>query len=160
MIECAKVVHSVTSHCKLWFAQTEIGKTMDERELGNTVGNAVLNACYYSTKYNLEQNTMEYLETVVPAVTDFIKNGNIEQKKEEPIAVSVQETATETFDSNQDFGDLDSPQDPFDFDESIPFAPIGIYLVTGVQTCALPISQSRYVGLQKQILVKQWMNVN
>ena len=94
---------------------------MDERELGNTVGNAVLNACYYSTKHNLEQNVMEYLETVVPAVTDFIKNGNIEQKKEEPVAVNVQETNTEPFVSNQDFDDLDSPEDPFDFDESIPF---------------------------------------
>jgi len=121
LIECAKVVHAVTSSCKLWFAKTDIGKTMDERELGNTVGNAVLNACYYSTKYNLEQNVMEYLVTVVPAVTDFIKNGNIEQKKEDPVAVSVQETNTEVFDSNQDFDDLDSPEDPFDFDDDIPF---------------------------------------
>ena len=121
LIECAKVVHAVTSSCKLWFAQTDIGKTMDERELGNTVGNAVLNACYYSTKYNLEQNVMEYLVTVVPAVTDFIKNGNIEQKKEDPVAVSVQETNTEVFDSNQDFDDLDSSEDPFDFDDGIPF---------------------------------------
>lgn len=121
LIECAKAVHTVTSSCKSWFAQTDIGKTMDERELGNTVGNAVLNACYYSTKYNLEQNVMEYLETIVPAVTDFIKNGNIEQKKEEPVAVNVQETSDEVFDSNQDFDELDSPEDPFDFDESIPF---------------------------------------
>jgi len=126
LIECAKVVHTVTSSCKLWFAQTDIGKTMDERELGNTVGNAVLSACYYSTKYNLEQNVMGYLETTVPAVTDFIKNGNIEQKKEEPVAVNVQETNTEPFVSDQDFDDLDPPEDPFDFDESIPFAPIGL----------------------------------
>jgi hypothetical protein len=121
LIECAKVVHSVASHCKLWFAQTEIGKTMDERELGNTVGNAVLNAYYYSTKYNLEENTRMYLVTVVPAITDFIKNGNLEQKKEEPVAVNIQETVSEVFDSNQDFDDSDSPEDPFDFDESIPF---------------------------------------
>ena len=61
------------------------------------------------------------METVVPAITDFIKNGNIEHKKEEPVAVSVQEASAEVFDSNQDFDDLDSPEDPFDFDESIPF---------------------------------------
>ena len=62
-----------------------------------------------------------YAPTVYVDETDFIKNGNIEQKKEEPVTVSVQETSAESFDSDQDFDDLDSPEDPFDFDSDIPF---------------------------------------
>ena len=51
----------------------------------------------------------------------FIKNGNTEQKKEEPVAVSVQETTAETLYSDQDFDDLNSSQDPSDFEDDIPF---------------------------------------
>lgn len=76
ILDAAKVIHSVTVEMKEWFGNTELGKSLDQRELGNTVGNAVINCSNFSTRSSLSLNVQDFLINTVPAMTDYILGKN------------------------------------------------------------------------------------
>lgn len=111
ILEAGKVIHDTTTKTKTWFVETDAGKAMDARELGNTVGNAVLNCASFSSRGCLEQDVKDFLTEIVPLMTDYItKPIVVVEQKQEPIVVDV----SDDVDIPEPFGD--------EFDEdSIPF---------------------------------------
>ena len=116
ILEAGKVIHGTTTKMKTWFAETEAGKAMDARELGNTVGNAVLNCASFSSRGLLEQDVKDFLTEIVPLMTDYITKPVVEHKQE------IKQEVQEHTDIVDDFSnDIDIPE-PEDFDDdSIPF---------------------------------------
>ena len=117
ILEAGKVIHDTTTKMKAWFVETEAGKAMDARELGNTVGNAVLNCASFSSRGCLEQDVKDFLTEIVPLMTDYItKPVVVEQKQETKYEVQEPTNVIDDF-SN----DIDIPE-PEDFDDdSVPF---------------------------------------
>ena len=117
ILEAGKIIHDTTTKMKTWFVETDAGKAMDARELGNTVGNAVLNCASFSSRGCLEQDVKDFLTEIVPLMTDYItKPVVVEQKQEtkqevqEPIVVDV----SDDVDIPEPFGDeFDEDQIPF-----------------------------------------------
>lgn len=110
LIEAAKVIHDVTGTVKEWFVQTETGSKMDEREYGNTVGNAVLNAAYISGRESLEQTAKEYLNAVVPAISSYIlgESSPVEQPivqsvEQEPINIKIETLVNSALEPDETF---------------------------------------------------------
>lgn len=108
ILDAAKVIHSVTVEMKEWFGNTELGKSLDQRELGNTVGNAVINCSNFSNRNSLSLNVKEFLTETVPAMTNYIsvKNDkqNAPEKVTEPVKQQITLTVEET--SDLDFDDI------------------------------------------------------
>ena len=111
ILEAGKVIHDTTTKMKTWFAETEAGKAMDARELGNTVGNAVLNCASFSSRGLLEQDVKDFLTEIVPLMTDYITKPVVEHKQE--IKQEVQEPIImiDNFSSG-----VDIPEPDFDLD--------------------------------------------
>jgi len=119
ILEAAKVIHSVTIEMKEWFGNTELGGTMDQRELGNTVGNAVINCANFSTRTSLSSNVKDFLMKTVSEMTDYISG------KQEESQVPVEQTKPETKVEEKQSEPVVSSVG-MDFDDEIPFAPIGL----------------------------------
>jgi len=79
ILEAAKVIHTITVEMKDWFGNTDVGKAMDQRELGNTVGNAVINCSNFSTRNSLSSNVREFLMETVLEMTKYI-SGKLEKQ--------------------------------------------------------------------------------
>ena len=117
ILEAGKVIHDTTTKTKTWFVETDAGKAMDARELGNTVGNAVLNCASFSSRGCLEQDVKDFLTEIVPLMTDYItkpvvveQKQEIKQEAQEPIVVDV----SDDVDIPEPFGDeFDEDQIPF-----------------------------------------------
>lgn len=114
ILEAGKVIHDTTTKMKTWFAETEAGKAMDARELGNTVGNAVLNCASFSSRGLLEQDVKDFLTEIVPLMTDYITKPVVEHKQE--IKQEVQEPII-MIDNFSSGVDIPEP----DFDSDCPF---------------------------------------
>ena len=117
ILETGKIIHDTTTKMKTWFVETDAGKAMDARELGNTVGNAVLNCASFSSRGCLEQDVKDFLTEIVPLMTDYItkpvvveQKQEIKQEAQEPIVVDV----SDDVDIPEPFGDeFDEDQIPF-----------------------------------------------
>ena len=112
ILEAGKVIHDTTTKTKTWFIETDAGKAMDARELGNTVGNAVLNCASFSSRGCLEQDVKDFLTEIVPLMTDYIikPKAVVVEQKQEPIVVDV----SDDVDIPEPFGDeFDEDQIPF-----------------------------------------------
>ena len=116
ILDAAKVIHSVTVEMKEWFGNTEFGKSLDQRELGNTVGNAVINCSNFSNRNSLSLNVKEFLTEIVPAMTNYISVKNDRQDAPEKVAPEVKETKPEPVTN-----DTDNSVPELDWDDSIPF---------------------------------------
>ena len=116
ILDAAKVIHSVTVEMKEWFGNTEFGKSLDQRELGNTVGNAVINCSNFSNRNSLSLNVKEFLTEIVPAMTNYISVKNDRQDAPEKVAPEVKETKLEPVTN-----DTDNSVPELDWDDSIPF---------------------------------------
>lgn len=116
ILGAAKVIHSVTVEMKEWFGNTELGKSLDQRELGNTVGNAVINCSNFSNRNSLSSNVKEFLTEIVPAMTNYISVKNDKQDAPEKVDPEVKETKPEPVVKNTDNSDPE-----IDWDENIPF---------------------------------------
>lgn len=121
ILDAAKVIHSVTVEMKEWFGNTELGKSLDQRELGNTVGNAVINCSNFSNRNSLSLNVKEFLTEIVPAMTNYISVKNDKQDASEKAAPEVKETKPEQVVNN-----TDNNEPGLDWDSDIPFAPVGL----------------------------------
>ena len=108
ILDAAKVIHSVTVEMKEWFGNTELGKSLDQRELGNTVGNAVINCSNFSNRNTLSLNVKEFLTEIVPAMTNYISVKNDKQDAPEKITEPVKQQITLTVEetSDLDFDDI------------------------------------------------------
>ena len=116
ILETGKIIHDTTTKMKAWFVETEAGKAMDARELGNTVGNAVLNCAAFSSRGCLGQDVKDFLTEIVPLMTDYItKPIVIEQKQETKQEVQEPIIMIDNFSSV-----VDIPE-PEDFDDECPF---------------------------------------
>lgn len=108
ILDAAKVIHSVTVEMKEWFGNTDLGKSLDQRELGNTVGNAVINCSTFSNRNSLSLNVKEFLTEIVPAMTNYISVKNDKQDAPEKVTEPVKQQTTlnveETIDL--DFDDI------------------------------------------------------
>lgn len=112
ILDAAKVIHSVTVEMKEWFGNTELGKSLDQRELGNTVGNAVINCSNFSNRNSLSLNVKEFLTEIVPAMTNYISVKNDKQDAPE----KVKETKPEPV-----VNDTGNSEPSLDWDSDIPF---------------------------------------
>lgn len=121
ILDAAKVIHSVTVEMKEWFGNTELGKSLDQRELGNTVGNAVINCSNFSNRNSLSLNVKEFLTEIVPAMTNYISVKNDKHDTPEKAAPGVKETKPEQVVNN-----TDNNEPGLDWDSDIPFAPVGL----------------------------------
>jgi hypothetical protein len=121
ILDAAKVIHSVTVEMKEWFGNTELGKSLDQRELGNTVGNAVINCSNFSNRNSLSLNVKEFLTEIVPAMTNYISVKNDKHDTPEKAAPEVKETKPEQVVNN-----TDNNEPGLDWDSDIPFAPVGL----------------------------------
>ena len=112
ILEAGKVIHDTTTKMKAWFVETEAGKAMDARELGNTVGNAVLNCASFSSRGCLEQDVKDFLTEIVPLMTDYITK----PAEDKSMEISVPSVLN-------DFTDINTPyfQEEGDEDLDIPF---------------------------------------
>ena len=108
ILDAAKVIHSVTVEMKEWFGNTDLGKSLDQRELGNTVGNAVINCSNFSNRNSLSLNVKEFLTEIVPAMTNYISVKNDKQGAPEKITEPVKQQTTLTVEetSDLDFDDI------------------------------------------------------
>lgn len=108
ILDAAKVIHSVTVEMKEWFGNTDLGKSLDQRELGNTVGNAVINCSNFSNRNSLSLNVKEFLTEIVPAMTNYISVKNDKQGAPEKITEPVRQQTTLTVEetSDLDFDDI------------------------------------------------------
>ena len=111
ILEAGKVIHDTTTKTKTWFVETDAGKAMDARELGNTVGNAVLNCASFSSRGCLEQDVKDFLTEIVPLMTDYITKPVVVKQKQE-LKQELQEIDTVDDFSN----DVDIPEPEFDDD--------------------------------------------
>lgn len=109
ILDAAKVIHSVTVEMKEWFGNTELGKSLDQRELGNTVGNAVINCSNFSNRNSLSLNVKEFLTEIVPAMTDYISVKNDKQDAPEKITEPVKQQTTLTVEETSDLAFDDIP---------------------------------------------------
>lgn len=116
ILDAAKVIHSVTVEMKEWFGNTELGKSLDQRELGNTVGNAVINCSNFSNRNSLSLNVKEFLTEIVPVMTNYISVKNDKQDAPEKAAPEVKETKPEPV-----ANDTNNSDPELDWDDSIPF---------------------------------------
>lgn len=116
ILDAAKVIHSVTVEMKEWFGNTELGKSLDQRELGNTVGNAVINCSNFSNRNSLSLNVKEFLTEIVPAMTNYISVKNDKQGAPEKASPEVKETKPEPVANVTDNSDPE-----LDWDSDIPF---------------------------------------
>ena len=116
ILDAAKIIHSVTVEMKEWFGNTELGKSLDQRELGNTVGNAVINCSNFSNRNTLSLNVKEFLTEVVPAMTNYISVKNDKQDASEKVAPEVKETTHEPV-----VNGTDNSETELDWDSDIPF---------------------------------------
>lgn len=112
ILEAGKVIHDTTTKTKTWFVETDAGKAMDARELGNTVGNAVLNCASFSSRGCLEQDVKDFLTEIVPLMTDYITK----PAEDKSMEISVPSVLN-------DFTDINTPyfQEEGDEDLDIPF---------------------------------------
>lgn len=110
ILDAAKVIHSVTVEMKEWFGNTDLGKSLDQRELGNTVGNAVINCSTFSNRNSLSLNVKEFLTEIVPAMTNYISVKNDKQDAPEKITEPVKQQTTLTV---EETGDLNFDDIPF-----------------------------------------------
>ena len=117
ILEAGKIIHDTTTKMKTWFVETDAGKAMDARELGNTVGNAVLNCAAFSSRGSLEQDVKDFLTEIVPLMTDYItKPVVVEQKQDLKQEVQKPIIMIDNFSSV-----VDIPEPVEDEFEDIPF---------------------------------------
>ena len=116
ILDAAKVIHSVTVEMKEWFGNTDLGKSLDQRELGNTVGNAVINCSNFSNRNSLSLNVKEFLTEIVPAMTNYISVKNDKQDALEKVTHEVKETKPEPVANATDKGEPE-----LNWDSDIPF---------------------------------------
>jgi hypothetical protein len=136
ILDAAKVIHSVTVEMKEWFGNTDLGKSLDQRELGNTVGNAVINCSNFSNRNSLSLNVKEFLTEIVPAMTNYISVKNDKQGAPEKITEHVKQQTTldvkkvvnevKEVKTEPKVNTDTSTSSGIDWDDEIPFAPIGL----------------------------------
>jgi hypothetical protein len=74
VIELAQQIHDITVSLKKWYAIEN--PTMNDYNVGNAVGNSVLNACRtVSDADDIEQQAKSNLLNIVPHILNYVKNG-------------------------------------------------------------------------------------
>lgn len=119
VFDLSKIVHEATVTLKKEVAEQK-GVDVTDYDLGASVGHAILNACrdFSGKSADTEQLIVAAKEVLAVAeqVTDFIKNGGVTEPKEEKKEEVKPKKETKKV--------VEEP--PMDFDDDIPFAPIGL----------------------------------
>lgn len=142
VLELAKIVHDTTVSLKASERARDENKGVSDYDIGAAVGHAVLNATRdVKPQDDLAEALTTYatglLSRVVPEITAYVKAGGAEgikaaeaeaaaKAKAEQEAAAASQQASQSVQQAVQQQAIDMTPPPLDFDDNIPFAPVGL----------------------------------
>ncbi|EHP9877555.1 hypothetical protein KQM40_003732 [Escherichia coli] len=125
-LSAAKMVHNATVAMKAFVAE-KTGKDVESNAVGASAGNAILVACalYHQTDKLTEDSILNAAKDVYLTLSEpfyeFLSKGDGKTQQK-----NKQHAKEPLNSSNSDIPNMESPAPEFDYDEDIPFSPVGL----------------------------------